>query len=269
MLNTINQTVSYIKSKINNKPQIGIVLGTGLSGLASEIEVEHIIEYSQIPNFVISTVEGHQGKLIFGKLAGKQVMAMQGRFHYYEGYTMQQVTFPIRVMKFLGVETLIVSNAAGGLNHTFDVCDIMIITDHISLLPNPLIGKHYPELGPRFPDMSQAYNKQLIAQAQNIALANGIKVKSGCYVGLTGPSLETPKEYEYLRTIGADAVGMSTVPEIIVARQMNITCFAISIITDLGIPGKIKEVTLAEVLAAAAKAEPQMTSIIKKLIACC
>jgi purine-nucleoside phosphorylase len=266
MLNTINQTVSYIKSQTISKPEIGIILGTGLAGLAYEINIEQVIEYANIPNFALSTVEGHHGKLIFGKLGGKQVMAMQGRFHYYEGYTMEQVTFPVRVMKFLGIEKLIVSNASGGLNPAFEVGDLMIITDHINLLPNPLIGKHYPELGPRFPDMSQPYNCSLIELAEKLAYINNIKVQKGCYVGLTGPSLETPKEYEYLRVIGADAVGMSTVPEIIVARQMNMTCFAISIITDLGVPGKIKEVSLADVLEAAGKAEPKMTLLIKKLI---
>jgi purine-nucleoside phosphorylase len=266
MLETINQTVSYIKNRIKNKPEIGIILGTGLAGLAKEIQIDTILEYEDIPNFPVSTVEGHHGKLIFGTLGGKQVMAMQGRFHYYEGYTMQQVTFPVRAMKFMGINHLFVSNASGGMNPTFEVGDLMIINDHINLLPNPLIGKHYPEFGARFPDMSKPYDYGFIKLAENIAKQNNIKVQKGCYVGLTGPTLETPKEYEYLRVIGGDAVGMSTVPEIIVARQMGMACFAISIITDLGIPGRIVETTLEDVLKAAEKAEPKMTIIIKELI---
>jgi purine-nucleoside phosphorylase len=266
MLETINQTTSYIDQKIKNKPEIGIILGTGLAALVKEIEVETILSYEDIPNFPVSTVEGHYGKLIFGKLGGKQVMAMQGRFHFYEGYTMQQVTFPVRVMKFMGIETLFVSNASGGMDPSFEVGDLMIINDHINLLPNPLIGKHYAEFGPRFPDMSHPYDKKLIEMAEVIAKENGIEIKKGCYVGVTGPTLETPKEYEFFRAIGGDTVGMSTVPEIIVARQMGMKCFAISIITDLGVPGKIKEVSLEDILRAAAKAEPKMTFLIKKLI---
>jgi purine-nucleoside phosphorylase len=266
MLGTIGQTISYINQRIKNKPEIGIILGTGLSGLAREIEAETILDYNEIPNFVLSTVEGHQGRLIFGKLGGKNVMAMQGRFHFYEGYSMAEVTFPVRVMKFLGIEMLFVSNASGGLNPSFEIGDIMIINDHINLMPNPLIGKHYPEFGPRFPDMSEPYCKKQIASAITIAKNEGIKVQSGCYAGVTGPTLETPKEYEYFRTIGADAVGMSTVPEVIVARQMGMKCFAVSIITDLGVPGKIKEVKLSEIIAAAEKAEPSMTRLMKRMI---
>jgi purine-nucleoside phosphorylase len=234
--------------------------------LAKEIEVETILNYEDIPNFPVSTVEGHYGKLIFGKLGSKHIMAMQGRFHFYEGYTMQQVTFPVRVMKLMGINILYVSNASGGMNPLFEVGDLMAIDDHINLLPNPLIGSHFPEFGPRFPDMSQPYDKKLIELAEIIANENGINLKKGCYVGVTGPTLETPKEYEFFRVIGGDAVGMSTVPEIIVARQMGMKCFAISIITDLGVPGKIKEVSLEDVLKAAAKAEPKMTLIIKKMI---
>jgi purine-nucleoside phosphorylase len=266
MLETINQTISYISLKIKSKPEIGIILGTGLAGLAKEIEVETILNYEDIPNFPVSTVEGHYGKLIFGKLGSKHIMAMQGRFHFYEGYTMQQVTFPVRVMKLMGINILYVSNASGGMNPLFEVGDLMAIDDHINLLPNPLIGSHFPEFGPRFPDMSQPYDKKLIELAEIIANENGINLKKGCYVGVTGPTLETPKEYEFFRVIGGDAVGMSTVPEIIVARQMGMKCFAISIITDLGVPGKIKEVSLEDVLKAAAKAEPKMTLIIKKMI---
>ncbi len=266
MLETINQTISYISQRIKNKPEIGIILGTGLAGLAKEIETEIILKYEEIPNFPVSTVEGHHGKLIFGTLGGKKVMAMQGRFHYYEGYSMQQVTFPVRVMKFMGIDNLFVSNASGGINPAFEVGDLMIINDHINLLPNPLIGKHYDEFGPRFPDMSKTYDLKLIEKAEKIAKTNGIKIQKGCYVGVTGPTLETPKEYEYFTAIGGDTVGMSTVPEVIVAKQMGLSCFAISIITDLGVPGKIKEVKLEEILKVAEKSEPKMTLIMKKLI---
>jgi purine-nucleoside phosphorylase len=266
MLEIINQTVSYISPKLKNKPEIGIILGTGLSGLADKIEAESILSYIDIPNFPVSTVESHRGKLIFGKLGGKNVMAMQGRFHYYEGYSMQQVTFPERVMKFLGIETLIISNASGGINPAFEAGDMMIISDHINFLPNPLIGKHYLEFGPRFPDMSNAYNKNLIKLAEEVGLKNNIKLQKGVYVGVTGPSLETPKEYEFFRKIGGDAIGMSTVPEIIVAGQMGIKCFAISVITNLGIEGKIKETSLDEVLETAQKTEPEMTRLINRVL---
>jgi purine-nucleoside phosphorylase len=266
MLETINQTISYISRKIKNKPDVGIILGTGLAGLAKEIEVDTILNYEDIPNFPVSTVEGHHGKLIFGVLGGKKVMAMQGRFHFYEGYAMHQVTFPVRIMKFMGIRTLFVSNASGGINPAFEIGDLMIINDHINLLPNPLIGKHYDEFGPRFPDMSKTYDLNLIKKAEKIAMTNGIKTQKGCYVGVTGPTLETPKEYEYFRAIGGDTVGMSTVPEVIVARQMGMSCFAISIVTDLGVPGKIKEVKLEEILKVAEKSEPKMTLIMKELI---
>jgi len=265
MLETINQTISYIRQKTNSKPEIGIILGTGLAGLAKEIEVETVLDYENIPNFPVSTVESHYGKLIFGTLGGKQIMAMQGRFHYYEGYSMQQVTFPVRVMKFMGINTLFVSNASGGINPTFEVGDLMVINDHINLLPNPLIGKHFPEFGARFPDMSQPYDLKLIELAEILSKELKIKIQKGCYVGVTGPTLETPKEYGYFRTIGGDTVGMSSVPEIIVARQMGMRCFAISIITDLGVPGKIKEVELADILKVAAEAEPKMTKLIKQM----
>lgn len=267
MLEKINQSAQFILNKINSKPEVGIILGTGLGGLVREIEIIEVIEYQNIPNFPLSTVEGHKGKLIFGNLSGKKVIAMQGRFHYYEGYTMQQVTFPVRVMKMLGIKYLIVSNASGGVNPDFEIGDLMIINDHINLIPNPLIGKNYSELGPRFPDMSEAYNKILISKAESIAKKENIKVQKGTYVGVTGPTLETPSEYKYFRIIGGDAVGMSTVPEIIIARHMGIPCFAISIITDLGVPGKIVKVTHADVQNVAEKAEPLMTKIIADLIA--
>jgi len=266
MLEKINQSVTFISEKTKFQPEIGIILGTGLGGLVREIKIEHSLNYQDIPHFPVSTVEGHQGRLIFGTLAGKKVMAMQGRFHYYEGYTMQEVTFPVRVMKFLGIKQLIVSNASGGVNPSFEIGDIMIINDHINLLPNPLIGKNLDELGPRFPDMSDAYDKTLIEKAEKIAQQLGIKVQKGTYVGVTGPTLETPSEYVYFRTIGGDAVGMSTVPEVIVARHMHIPCFAISIITDLGVPGKIVKVTHEEVQQIASQSEPKMTQIIKNLV---
>ncbi len=267
MLEIIEETASYIKSKTDFTPEVGIILGTGLGGMVREIKSQFIIDYEEIPNFPVSTVEGHHGKLIFGQINGKNVIAMQGRFHFYEGYSAQQVTFPVRVMKILGIRYLFVSNASGGVNPDYEIGDLMIIDDHINLIPNPLTGKHYPEFGARFPDQSNTYNKELISKALVIAKKEKIKVQQGCYVATTGPTLETPKEYEYFRIIGGDAVGMSTVPEIIVAHQMGIICFAISIITDLGVRGKIVKVTLEDVQRVAGEAEPRMTLIMKELIA--
>jgi purine-nucleoside phosphorylase len=267
MLEQIKETTSYIKSKIEFTPEVGIILGTGLGGMVREIDSNLILDYEDIPNFPVSTVEGHHGKMLFGTINSKKIIAMQGRFHYYEGYTTQQVTFPVRVMKNLGVKYLFVSNASGGVNPDYAIGDLMILNDHINLIPNPLIGKHYPEFGARFPDMSNTYDKKLIAKALEIARKEKINVQLGCYVATTGPTLETPKEYEYFRILGGDAVGMSTVPEIIVAHQMDITCFAISIITDLGVPGKIVKVTLDDVQKVASEAEPKMTLILKGLIA--
>lgn len=268
MLTQFKESVDFILSKTSVKPTVGIVLGTGLGGLVKEIEVIDEISYSDIPNFPISTVESHSGKLIFGKLGGKFVVAMQGRFHYYEGYDLKQVTYPIRVMKLLGIEKLFVSNASGGVNPDFIVGEIMILNDHINFFPgNPLIGKNFDELGPRFPDMSEPYCPKMIQLAKDIAKENDIRIAEGTYLGLTGPTLETPAEYKFVRTIGADAVGMSTVPEIIVARHMEIPCFAISIITDLGVPGKIKKVSLEEVIEVASRQEPKMTLILRELIA--
>jgi purine-nucleoside phosphorylase len=267
MLEKIKETGAYIQSKTGFKPEVGIILGTGLGGLVKEIEIEHSLGYETIPNFPVSTVEGHSGKLILGKLGGKNVVAMQGRFHFYEGHSMKEVTFPVRVMKFLGVHTLLVSNASGGMNPDYSIGDLMILNDHINLFPdNPLIGKNYKELGPRFPDMSKTYDKELIKKAIEIASQKGIKVQQGVYAGLTGPCFETPAEYKYIRTIGADAVGMSTVPEVIVARHGEMRCFAMSIITDLGVEGKIVEVTHQDVIDVAAKAEVKMTLIMKELI---
>ncbi|MEI6488666.1 MAG: purine-nucleoside phosphorylase [Bacteroidota bacterium] len=267
MLDKIKSTSTFIQSQISASPEVGIILGTGLGGLVNEIKIEHTIPYSEIPNFPISTVEGHSGKLIFGELGGKNVVAMQGRFHYYEGYSMQQVTFPVRVMKAIGIKTLLVSNASGGVNSGFSIGDLMIINDHINFFPeHPLVGKNKVELGPRFPDMSEAYSKDLIAKAKQVAKANNIIVQEGVYLGLSGPTFETPAEYRMVKVLGADAVGMSTVPEIIVARHMNLPCFAMSIITDLGVEGKIVEVTHEDVQQVAAQSEKKMTLIMKELI---
>lgn len=268
MLEKFKESFDYIQSQTNVKPSIGIILGTGLGGLVNEINIIDEIPYENIPNFPVSTVKSHSGKLIFGELGGKQVVAMQGRFHFYEGYTMQEVTFPVRVMKLMGIERLFLSNASGGVNPDYEVGEIMIIDDHINLFPtHPLIGKNIDELGPRFPDMSTAYDKKMIALAQEIAKENNIRVAQGTYAGLTGPTLETPAEYKYVRVIGADTVGMSTVPEVIVARHMEIPCFAISIITDLGVEGKIEETSLEDVIEVANRQEPKMTIIMKELIA--
>ncbi len=268
MLEKFKESVAYIQSQTKVNPSVGIILGTGLGGLVKEINIIDEIAYENIPNFPVSTVESHSGKLIFGELGGKHVVAMQGRFHYYEGYSLQQVTFPVRVMKLLGIEKLFVSNASGGVNPDFEIGEIMIMNDHINLFPgNPLIGKNIDEMGPRFPDMSDAYDEKMIELAVQIAKENNIRVAVGCYAGMTGPTLETPSEYKYVRIIGADAVGMSTVPEVIVARHMEIPCFAISIITDLGVPGKIEKVSVQDVINVASKQEPKMTIIMKELIA--
>jgi purine-nucleoside phosphorylase len=267
MLTAIKETTEFIQKQIPFVPEAGIILGTGLGGLVKDIEIIHQIKYSEIPHFPVSTVEGHKGNLIFGKLAGRNIVAMQGRFHFYEGYSMQEITLPVRVLKFLGIKCLFVSNASGGMNPSFKVGDLMIINDHINLFgTNPLIGKNIDELGPRFPDMSEAYNKKLVEMALSVANELGIEVKQGVYAGVTGPTFETPAEYKYIRAIGADAVGMSTVPEIIVARHMGIDCFAISVITDSGVPGQIVEITHEEVQDVAGKAAPKLSSIIKKML---
>jgi purine-nucleoside phosphorylase len=251
---------------MHTHPETAIILGTGLGSLANEITDKYEIGYETIPNFPVSTVEGHSGKLIFGKLGDKDIMAMQGRFHYYEGYAMTEVTFPIRVMRELGIQTLFVSNAAGGMNPDFEIGDLMIITDHINFFPeHPLRGKNIP-YGPRFPDMSEAYNKGLIQKANEIAQEKGIKVQHGIYIGTQGPTYETPAEYKMFRILGADAVGMSTVPEVIVANHCGIQVFGMSVITDLGVEGKIVEVTHEEVQKAADAAQPLMTSIMRELI---
>lgn len=267
-LEKIKETAEFIKAKVGDMPEIAVILGTGLGDLVNHIEIKCELDYHDIPNFPVSTVEGHSGKLIFGNLGGKYIMAMQGRFHYYEGYDMKQVTFPVRVMKETGIQTLFVSNAAGGMNKEFQVGDVMVITDHINLFPeNPLRGKNYDELGPRFPAMTEAYSHALVNMADDIAREEDIRLMHGVYVGTPGPTFETPAEYEYFRIIGGDAVGMSTVPEVIVANHAGMRVFGVSVITDLG--GKdIKEVpTHEEVQKAAIKAQPVMTNIIKKMLA--
>ena len=266
MLERIQETADFLKSKIHTHPETAIILGTGLGSLVNEITDKYEIGYETIPNFPVSTVEGHSGKLIFGKLGNKDIMAMQGRFHFYEGYCMKEVTFPIRVMRELGIKTLFVSNAAGGMNPAFEIGDLMIITDHINFFPeHPLRGKNIP-YGPRFPDMSEAYNQALIRKADEIANEKGIKVQHGIYIGTQGPTYETPAEYKMFRILGADAVGMSTVPEVIVANHCGIQVFGISVITDLGVEGKIVEVTHEDVQKAADAAQPLMTTIMRELI---
>ncbi len=270
MLQRIQHIAEHLKKATNGfTPETGIILGTGLSGLGNEIDVQYAIGYAEIPEFPVSTVQGHPGKLLFGMLAGKPVVAMQGRFHFYEGWTMGEVVLPVRVMKYLGIQRLFVSNACGGVNPAFETGDLMILNDHICLFPNPLIGPNIDELGPRFPDMSEPYDHALIASAKDIAARNNIPVQVGCYVGLTGPTLETPAEYRYMRIIGGDAVGMSTVPEVIAARQMGIPCFAMSVITDMGVEGRIEKTTHEMVQRVAEKAEPKLTLIMKELIASC
>jgi purine-nucleoside phosphorylase len=263
----ITESVEFINQKSNIKPKIAIILGTGLGRLVEDIKEKEIIPYSDIPNFPISTVQGHGGNLVLGKLENKEVVAMQGRFHYYEGYNLKEVTFPVRVMKKLGADVIIISNAAGGMNRFFKRGDLMLITDHINLFgDNPLIGPNDEELGLRFPDMSEAYDRKLVELTLKVALEEKIKLHQGIYVGLTGPTLETPAEYRFLIKIGAGAVGMSTVPEVIVANHMRMKVLGISCITDLAINGVIVKTSLEEILKAASNAEPIMTKLIKKVI---
>ena len=268
MFEKIKSTAQFLKDQTNFIPEVGIILGSGLGGLVKSIEVKYKFDYSEVPNFPVSTVEGHDGKLIFGILGGKNVMAMQGRFHYYEGYLMQEVTFPVRVMKLMGVKTLFLSNAAGGLNPAFEVGDLMIIRDHINMFPeNPLRGKNIDELGTRFPEMSQTYNPELIARAKKIAREHKIKFQSGVYIGSPGPTLETPAEYNMFRLLGADSTGMSTVPEVIVARHAGMDCFGISVITNLAKPADIdKPTSHEEVQNVAQIAEQNMTLIFIEMI---
>ena len=270
MLEKIKQTADYLRQRGGEMPKLAIILGTGLGNLADYIEDKLYIPYSEIPNFPVSTVQGHSGNLIFGYMGGKRVMAMQGRFHYYEGYDMKTVTFPVRVFKALGVETLFVSNAAGGMNKEFRVGDVMVITDHINLFPeNPLRGKNYEELGPRFPAMTEAYDKKLVALADSIASEKNIRLMHGVYVGTPGPTFETPAEYEYFRVIGGDAVDMSTVPEVIVARHADMRVFGISVITDLGGKDVTEVPTHEEVQKAAVKAQPTVEALVQAMVERC
>ena len=267
-LEKIKETSEYIKQRVGGKvPRTAIILGSGLGALVNRINVEVEIPYGEVPNFPVSTVEGHKGCLIFGTLGKKYVMAMQGRFHYYEGYSMKEVTFPIRVMKAIGINTVFVSNASGGMNPNFKVGDLMVITDHINLFPeHPLHGKNINELGPRFPGMGEAYSKRLIQAARDIAAEKHLRLMEGVYVGTQGPTFETPAEYRYFWRIGGDAVGMSTVPEVIVARHGDMEVFGISVITDLGVEGIVEKVSHEEVQKAAAAAQPIMAMLVEEII---
>lgn len=267
IIQQLQETTAYLQKLYSYPPEVGIVLGSGLGNFAKEIIVEKEISYNEIPNFPVATVEGHHGKLIFGEFGNKKIVAMAGRFHFYEGYPASQVAFPIRVMKYLGIKTLLISNAAGGVNPGFRVGDLMIITDHISFATvNPLIGTNESELGPRFPDMSHPYNKQLIQKAKAAALELGIPLKEGVYFGVTGPTFETRAEYKMIQKLGGDAVGMSTVQEVIIAIHMGLLVFAMSVITDIGIRQEDNTITHQDVLQAAVDAEPKLSAIFKKLI---
>lgn len=266
MLQKIKESTTFLTNETSIKPKAGVILGSGLAGFAETIKSEKRIPYGDIPNFPQSTVKGHKGALNFGYVGNTPIVAMEGRFHYYEGWKPEETIFPVRVMKQLGITHLFLSNAAGGVNPDHEIGDAMIITDHINLIPNPLIGPNDDELGPRFPDMSDAYDPALREQALRIARENKIKVQQGIYLATTGPTYETPAEYQYFRIIGADAVGMSTAPEVIAARQMDIKCFGVSIITDLGVPGKIIEITHEEVIKIAKQAEPKMAKVFNELI---
>lgn len=269
ILRRIDSTAAFLRQRSNGfAPGTGIILGSGLGGFADTMDgVDHTVPYEEIPDFPRSTVEGHAGRFLFGRLAGKPVVVMQGRFHFYEGYTMEEVVRPVRVMQRLGIQRLFVTNACGGLNPAFHNGDVMIITDHINLFPNALIGPNINELGVRFPDMSEPYDRGMIARAKAIAAKSGIPVREGVYVGLTGPTLETPAEYRYVRIIGGDAVGMSTVPEVIAARHMKLPCFGMSVITDMGVEGRIEETTHEMVQARAKAAAPKMCAIMRDLLA--
>jgi purine-nucleoside phosphorylase len=267
-IRNLQQTADFIKKSYPHSPSIGIVLGSGIGNLSSEIDIEFQIDYSSIPDFPVPTVAGHDGQLIFGNLEGKKILAMAGRFHYYEGYGADQVVFPVRLMHFLGIKTLLLSNAAGGMNSLFQVGDLMIITDHISLFTvNPLVGPNEERLGPRFPDMSEPYKKHLIQKAKSVAAKMDIPVRQGVYVGVTGPTFETRAEYKFLHLAGADAVGMSTVQETIAAVHLGMDVFAMSIITDMGIREEDNAITHKEVLHEARLAEPRLTAIFKGLVA--
>jgi purine-nucleoside phosphorylase len=267
MWEQVQETVSYIKERINLTPEYGVILGSGLGSFTDEMKVEYTLPYNEIPNFPVSTVLGHKGALVFGTIGEKKVVAMQGRFHFYEGYSMTEVTFPVRVMKFLGVEKLIVSNASGGVNPNYKVGSVVIIKDHINMTPeHPLRGKNDERFGPRFVNMSEPYSRKMIAKAKEIALDLNIEVFDGIYYGLQGPTFETLAEYRMVKILGADCVGMSTVPEVIVARHMDVETFGISVITDMGNEESIDTISHDEVLEAAKKAEPMVRSLIKELI---
>lgn len=268
LIQQLKETTAFIQQLYPHTPQAGIVLGSGLGNFASEINIEKEIPYKDIPHFPVSTVDGHSGRLIFGELSGRKIVAMAGRFHFYEGYTAEQVTFPIRLMKFLGIQHLLISNAAGGVNPSFKVGDLMLITDHISLaIVNPLLGRNHTELGPRFPDMSEPYSKELQKKVKAIASSLQIPLREGVYFGVTGPTFETRAEYKMIHALGGDAVGMSTVQEVIIAIHMGLPVVAISIITDLGIREEDNIITHEEVLEAAAAAEPKLSGIFRKLVA--
>ena len=267
MWDKVQETVNYIKGRIDFTPEFGVILGSGLGGFTEEITIEYVLPYDEIPNFPVSTVQGHKGALVFGTIGTKKVVAMQGRFHFYEGYSMKEVTFPVRVMKYLGIEKLIVSNASGGVNPNYKVGSIVIIKDHINFMPeHPLRGKNDERFGPRFVNMSQPYSVEMIAKAKTIAEELSIEVHDGIYFGLQGPTFETLSEYRMVKILGADCVGMSTVPEVIVANHCGIKVFGISVITDLGVEGKIVEVSHEEVQKAADAAQPKMTTIMRELI---
>ncbi len=267
MLEKLKETAEFLGHYADQPIEWAVILGTGLGDLVTEIDVRHRIPYSQIPHFPVSTVEGHSGEMIFGYLGGKYIMALNGRFHYYEGYPMDKVTYPVRVMKLMGIRRLVVSNAAGGINPAHRIGDIMIINDHINMIPeHPLRGKNIDELGPRFVDMKDAYNPAMIRRAKEIAAENGIEVCEGVYLALQGPTFETQAEYLMVSRLGGDAVGMSTVPEVIVARHMGIEVFGVSIITDLGLPGKMANVSHEEVQAVGRTATPKVMKIVKELI---
>lgn len=267
MLKKNKETTTFLKSKINQLPTVGIIFGTGLNNLSKDMNIVAEISYSDIPNFPVSTVESHTGKLLFGTLSGKNIVAMQGRFHYYEGYSMQEVTFPIRVMKELGIKTLIISNAAGSLNPMYKKGSIMILDDYINLLGGtPLIGAYHHDMGPRFPDMSQPYSARLIAKTEEIAMKNQIPIKKGVYAAMPGPCLETRAEYRMLKLLGADAIGMSTIPETIVAKQIGLETLGLSILTDECYPDALQSVTLEEIIEIASAAEPKLSIIVKELL---
>jgi len=267
MWEQVQETVSYIKAKTNFTPEYGVILGSGLGSFTDDIQIEFTLPYTEIPNFPVSTVQGHKGALVFGTIGTKKVLAMQGRFHFYEGYSMKEVTFPVRVMKFLGVEKLIVSNASGGVNPNYNVGDVVLIKDHVNMMPeHPLRGKNDERFGPRFVNMSEAYSKKMIAKAKDLAQKLNIDVKDGVYLGLQGPTFETLAEYKMVKNIGADCVGMSTVPEVIVARHMEMETFGLSVITDMGDEDSIETISHDEVLEAAKSAEPKVRILIKELI---